>query len=879
MMNTESAPQPIYLKDYTPPPYKVESLNLHFTLDESATEVTARLQLQAAEREQPLKLDGQELELLALRIDGNEVAAGDYTVDEESLTLHNPPDRFELEVVTRIDPSANTALEGLYTSSGNFCTQCEAEGFRKITYYPDRPDVMTVFTTTIVADKAKYPVLLSNGNPVEQGELDDGKHFVTWHDPFPKPCYLFALVAGDLACIEDRFTTMSGREVKLQLFVQHGNEDKTAHAMESLKKAMAWDEQTFGREYDLDIYMIVAVDDFNMGAMENKGLNIFNSRFVLAKQETATDTDFYGIESVIAHEYFHNWSGNRVTCRDWFQLSLKEGFTVFRDQQFSADMNSPAVQRIDDVTMLRSHQFAEDAGPMAHPVRPDSYVEINNFYTLTVYEKGAELIRMLHTLLGDQGFRKGSDLYFDRYDGQAVTCEDFVQAMADANDYDLTSFLNWYRQAGTPQLEVRREYHAGNRTLTLHMRQHTPPTPGQSDKQAVPIPVKTALLGEHGTALPLQLEGEAEAVDSERILLLGQPEQSFTFNDVPPGTVPSLLRNFSAPVKLKTDYSDEELAFLMGHDNDPFNRREAGQQLALRVLLSQYAAAQKGEKDGMHAGLSAAFARTLSDTTLDQALIAEAISLPDESFVAEFIDGVDPVLLHKVHLALRRTLAHEHRSQLQKVYEQCDSSEPYRVDAASMARRRLKNRCLGYLMLLDDDAVVQQCLEQYRGADNMTDGLAAMTALTHTGNEAAGDVLEDFYSRWKDDNLVLDKWFAIQASSPFEATFETVSSLASHDDFTLRNPNRVRSLIGAFAMRNPVGFHRADGKGYAFLAEFIIELDRLNPQVSARLLTPLTQWRRYNSARQEKMRAQLQRILDSGECSRDVYEVASKSLA
>ncbi len=878
MMNTETVPQPIYLRDYTPPPFSVESLKLHFALDESATEVSARMQLQATGTAQPLRLNGQKLELLALRIDGNEVGEDEYTVDEESLTLHRPPERFELEVVTRIDPSANTALEGLYTSSGNFCTQCEAEGFRKITYYPDRPDVMTIFTTTIVADKAKYPVLLSNGNQVEQGELDGGKHFVTWHDPHPKPCYLFALVAGDLACIDDSFTTMSGREVKLQLFVQHGNEDKTAHAMASLKKAMAWDEQTFGREYDLDIYMIVAVDDFNMGAMENKGLNIFNSRFVLAKQETATDTDFYGIESVIAHEYFHNWSGNRVTCRDWFQLSLKEGFTVFRDQQFSADMNSPAVQRIDDVTMLRTHQFAEDAGPMAHPVRPDSYVEINNFYTLTVYEKGAELIRMLHTLLGAKCFRKGSDLYFERHDGQAVTCEDFVQAMADANDYDLTSFLNWYRQAGTPHVEVRREYHAGNRALTLHMRQHTPPTPGQPEKQPMPIPVKTALLDEHGTALPLRLEGESDASGTERILLLGQPEQSFTFTDVSPGTVPSLLRNFSAPVKLKTDYSDEELAFLMGHDNDPFNRREAGQQLALRVLLNQYASAQKGENGGVHAGLSAAFARNLTDPSLDQALIAEAISLPAESYVAEFIDKVDPQLLHKVHLGIRSELAQEHRAVLQKIYDKCDSSGPYRVDAASMGRRRLRNQCLNYLMLLDDDAVVEQCLAQYHEADNMTDGLAAMSALTHTGHEAATAVLEDFYHRWKDDNLVLDKWFAIQASSPFEATYETVAALVEHADFHIRNPNRVRSLIGAFGMRNPVAFHRVDGKGYTFLASFIMELDQLNPQVAARLLTPLTQWHRYDLSRQEKMRGELERILGSGKCSKDVYEVVSKSL-
>ncbi len=876
-MTKETAPQTIYLKDYTAPAYNIESLQLRFDLDESATEVTATMQLRVVGDAVPLRLDGQELELLALRIDGNEVAASEYSTDDESLTLHNPPAAFKLEIVTRINPSANTALEGLYTSGGNFCTQCEAEGFRKITYYPDRPDVMTVFTTTVIADKAKYPVLLSNGNPIERGELDGGKHFVTWNDPHRKPCYLFALVAGDLACIEDRFTTMSGRDVTLQIYVQHGNEDKTAHAMTSLKKSMAWDEQVFGREYDLDIFMIVAVDDFNMGAMENKGLNIFNSRYVLAKQETATDIDFYGIEGVIGHEYFHNWSGNRVTCRDWFQLSLKEGFTVFRDQQFSADMNSAAIQRIDDVTMLRSHQFTEDAGPMAHPVRPDSYVEINNFYTLTVYEKGAELIRMLHTILGAEGFRKGSDLYFERHDGQAVTCEDFVQAMADANDYDLTSFLNWYRQAGTPQVTVKREYHAGEQSLTLHFTQHTPATPGQESKQPLPIPLKTALLDEHGKPLPLRLKGEKEAAGEERILLLEKAEQSFTLENVPQGTVPSLLRGFSAPIKLQMEYSDEELAFLMGHDNDSFNRWEAGQQLALRVLLNHYNAAKEGSAPASHSGLSAAIGHTLADKQLDQALVAEAITLPDENYVAGFIDEVDPLLLHEVHLSLRKALAKEHQTALQQTYTACDGKVAYSIDPAAMGRRRLKNRCLSYLMLLDDEAAATTCNAQYRNSDNMTDSLAALGALVANGHATAAAALEDFYAKWKSDNLVLDKWFAIQAGAPLAETFDAVKQLAQHSDFNIKNPNRVRALYGTFGMRNPVAFHRADGEGYRFLTDFIIELDKLNPQVTSRMLTPLTQWRRYNKPRQELIRAQLQRILDGG-CSKDVFEVVSKSL-
>ncbi len=879
-MNNETAPQAILLKDYTPPAYLVDSVSMRFDLDEVATVVHSRMRLYAnpdAAAGQALRLEGQELSLLAVRLNGRELDACDYQVDDESLTLTSPPAEFELEIVTRIDPTANTALEGLYTSGGNFCSQCEAEGFRKITYYPDRPDVMTVFTTTIVADKAKYPVLLSNGNPIERGGLDDGRHYVTWHDPFPKPCYLFALVAGNLACIEDRFTTLSGREVLLQIYVQHGNEDKTAHAMTSLKKAMAWDEQTYGREYDLDIYMIVAVDDFNMGAMENKGLNIFNSRYVLAKPETATDADFYGIESVIAHEYFHNWSGNRVTCRDWFQLSLKEGFTVFRDSQFSADMNSAAIKRIDDVTLLRTHQFAEDAGPMAHPVRPDSYVEINNFYTLTVYEKGAELIRMLHTLLGAEGFRRGSDLYFERHDGQAVTCEDFIAAMADANNTDLSAFMPWYQQAGTPQLTVRREYDEAARSLTLHVSQHVPPTPGQEKKVPQLIPVKTALLDGNGNQLPLKLADEEEA-PTERVLQLARAEQSWTFNDVPVSTVPSLLRNFSAPVKLNIDYSENELAFLMGHDNDPFNRWNAGQELALKVLLARYAALQEGRQPEYSSGLGDAFGHTLAATALDPALVAEAITLPQESYVAEFIEGCDPELLHQAHRSLQHELAVYHRATLLEIMERNSDKGEYRIDAESMAKRRLKNRCLHYLMLLEDDSIGEQCHEQYVAANNMTDAMAALSALVHNRHERAKTALEDFYRRWRDDALVLDKWFSLQALSPHADTFGEVRRLAEHPDFHIKNPNRVRSLIGAFAMRNPAGFHRADGEAYRFHADFIMQLDKLNPQVAARLLTPLSQWRRYDAPRQEMMRGQLQRILDSGTCSRDVYEIVSKSL-
>ncbi|WP_303905469.1 aminopeptidase N [Thiohalomonas denitrificans] len=872
---SESQPQAIYLKDYTPPDYRIETINLRFDLNPEVTTVTSRMEVRAnydpAEGRRPLLLNGQELELVSMSMDHDPVGDEGYEISDDTLVIPHPPAHFHLEVVTRIDPSANTALEGLYLSGGNFCTQCEAEGFRKITYFPDRPDVMTRFTTTLIADRKDYPVLLSNGDRIDSGELAGGRHYVTWHDPSLKPSYLFALVAGDLACVADCFTTMSGKEVKLELYVQYGNEDKTGHAIRSLKKAMRWDEEVYGREYDLNTYMIVAVDDFNMGAMENKGLNIFNSRFVLAKPETATDMDFVNIEGVIAHEYFHNWSGNRITCRDWFQLSLKEGFTVFRDSQFTADMTSLAVKRIDDVSLLRTRQFAEDAGPMAHPIRPDSYVEINNFYTLTIYEKGAEVVRMIHTLLGPERFRKGSDLYFERHDGQAVTTDDFVRAMEDANGVDLSQFRRWYEQAGTPKVEVERAYDAAAKQYRLTLHQSCPPTPGQLQKAPFEIPVKTALLSREGAALPLRLAGESQAGGSERVLVLNEPEQTFIFEGIPAEPVPSLLRAFSAPVKLEGGYSDEELAFLMGNETDDFNRWDAGQQLALRVIVRLI----EGAPRELDRGLSAAFGKILADDRLDPALVAEALALPPEEYIAECMDEVDPLAIHETRRFVRAALAETHREALAAHYTALADPGPYRVDAGAMGRRRLRNACLAYLVPLEGGS--ERGFAQYEAAGNMTDSMAALVALVHNAAPRHDEALQHFYERWHEDPLVLDKWFAVQAAAPAPGALERVKQLLDHPDFNIRNPNRVRSVIGSFVMRNPAGFHR-DPAAYTFLADQIVNLDSLNPQVAARMLDPLTHWKRYDESRRNAMKEQLVRILRVPRISSDVYEVVSKSL-
>jgi len=783
----------------------------------------------------------------------------------------------------RIHPESNTALEGLYKSGTMFCTQCEAEGFRKITFYLDRPDVMSKFTTTVSAEQHAYPVLLSNGNPIASGSEEGGRHWATWEDPFKKPAYLFALVAGDLWCVEDSFTTMSNREVALRIYVEPENIDKVQHAMNSLKRSMKWDEEVYGREYDLDIFMIVAVNDFNMGAMENKGLNIFNSSCVLAKAETATDAAHQRVEAVVAHEYFHNWSGNRVTCRDWFQLSLKEGFTVFRDSEFSADTHSRTVKRIEDVAYLRTHQFAEDAGPMAHPVRPDAYMEISNFYTLTIYEKGAEVLRMIHTLLGPELFRKGSDLYFERHDGQAVTCDDFVKAMEDASGIDLTQFKRWYTQAGTPRLDVSEAYDEAAQTYSLTFRQSCPATPGQSEKLPFVIPVALGLLDAQGNELPLRLQGESAAQGTSRVLSVTEAEQTFTFVGVVEKPLPSLLRGFSAPVKLHFPYSRDQLMFLMQHDSDGFNRWEAGQQLSVQVLQELIGQHQRGEALVLDQRLVTALRTLLEDESLDQAMVAEMLSLPGEAYLTEISEVADVEAIHAAREFARKALADALFAPLWARYQanrEVSKATPYVAEAAHFARRSLQNIALSYLMLSEKPEVLAACVDQFDNADNMTERLAALAVLVNSPfQEEQGKALAMFADFFKDNPLVMDQWFSVQAGCPLPGGLERVHALMQHEAFTLKNPNKVRALIGAFANQNLINFHRADGAGYRFLADQVITLNALNPQIASRLLAPLTRWRKYGAARQALMKAELERILASGELSSDVYEVVSKSLA
>lgn len=887
-MRTEQS-KTIYLKDYQAPDYLIDETHLTFELFEDHTLVHAQLVMRrnpALSAELPaLVLDGQQLELLHLKLDDRELGAGDYQLTDSTLSVQPTQAGFVIDSTVRIHPESNTALEGLYKSSGMFCTQCEAEGFRKITYYLDRPDVMSSFTTTLSGDKQKYPILLSNGNPIASGEEDDGRHWATWEDPFKKPAYLFALVAGDLWCVEDTFTTLSARNVTLRIYVEPENIDKVQHAMDSLKKSMKWDEEVYGREYDLDIFMIVAVNDFNMGAMENKGLNIFNSSAVLARAETATDAAHQRVEAIVAHEYFHNWSGNRVTCRDWFQLSLKEGFTVFRDAAFSADMNSPTVKRIQDVAYLRTHQFAEDAGPMAHPVRPDAYMEISNFYTLTIYEKGAEVLRMIHTLLGAEAFRKGSDLYFERHDGQAVTCDDFVKAMEDASGIDLTQFKRWYTQAGTPRLSVTDSYDAAAKTYTLTFTQSCPATPGQSESGKLPfvIPVELGLLDGQGNDLPLRLQGEAAAVGGNRVLSVTEAQQSFTFVDVAEKPLPSLLRGFSAPVKLGFAYDRDQLMFLMQHDSDGFNRWEAGQQLSVQVLQELIGQYQRGEALVLDQRLVSALRTLLQDDTLDQAMVAEMLSLPGEAYLTEISDIADVDAIHGAREFARQQLADALFEPLWQRYQAnraVSRATPYLAEAEHFARRALQNIALSYLMLGDKPEVLAAALDQFENSDNMTERLTALAVLVNSPFEAErSKALDAFAEHFKDNALVMDQWFSVQAASTLPGGLARVQALMEHPAFTLKNPNKVRALIGAFAGQNLVNFHAIDGSGYRFLADQVIVLNALNPQIASRLLAPLTRWRKYGAERQALMKAELERILASGKLSPDVYEVVSKSLA
>jgi aminopeptidase N len=875
---SQAQPEIIYRKDYIAPDYWVDTVDLQFDIQDDATLVSSRLVMRRAETatpKTPVVLQGRDMVLMAVHLDGRLLNATEYQVTEEQLEIFSVHERFILEIEVKIKPHENTSLEGLYYADNLFCTQCESNGFSKIIYFPDRPDVMSMYRTTIIADKKRFPVLLSNGNCVEFKELENGRHSVTWEDPFKKPCYLFALVAGDLACVTDNFATSSGRNVALKIFVEKGNENKCDHAMQSLKKAMRWDEYFYGREYDLNIFMIVAVRSFNMGAMENKGLNIFNSKYILAEPQTATDQDYMGIESVVAHEYFHNWTGNRVTCRDWFQLSLKEGLTVFRDQSFSADQGSASVERIDHVRQLRATQFLEDAGPLAHPVRPDAYIEMNNFYTSTVYEKGAEVIRMMHTLLTPVGFRRGMDLYFERHDGQAVTCDDFVKAMEDANKVDFTQFRRWYSQAGTPQLTVSSDYDAENERLMLTVTQNTPSTPGQPHKEPLHIPLAMGLLTKEGYELPVELLGEAfPKIAATRVLEIKKPVEVFEFVNIPQQPIVSLLRGFSAPVKLISDETDHDRLLRFAHDTDAFARWDAGQELLVQHMLRWVEAYQQElplvfDKDYINA-----LHQMLHDHSLDNAFKARLLAIPTESYLGDLMSAIDVGAICAVRKFAREQISQQLKSEFQIFYDRCNKNKPYEFTTQDVADRSLKNMCLHYIAPIS----ISVCISQLNNADNMTDALAALQNLANIDTPEREPALQAFYQKWQHEPLVIDKWFSIQVMSELPNRLEKVRELMQHPGFSIKNPNQVRAVIGAFCSGNFQQFHAINGEGYTFLAEQILELNKLNPQIASRLLTPLTRWRRYAEPRQKLMRQALETIAKSPDLSKDVYEIVTKSL-
>ncbi|MGO4380715.1 aminopeptidase N [Pseudoduganella sp. RAF53_2] len=879
-MRTDS-PQTIYRKDYTPPSYLVDTVELGFDLDPAQTVVANRVKLRhnPDSKSRELVLHGEDIELVAIRMNGVALKADQYILGNNTLTIRKAPTEVLLEIETICAPEQNTTLSGLYTSNGSFYTQCEAEGFRRITFFPDRPDVMARYTVMLRADKDKYPVLLSNGNLIEEGDLGDGRHYAKWEDPFKKPSYLFALVAARLVCQEESFTLASGREVLLQVWVEEGNLDKTDYAMQSLKNSIRWDEERWGLELDLDRFMIVAVGDFNMGAMENKGLNIFNTKFVLANPRVATDVDYAGIEAVVGHEYFHNWTGNRVTCRDWFQLSLKEGLTVFRDQEFSADMigndTGRATTRIDQVRTLRQAQFPEDAGPMAHPVRPDSFVEINNFYTVTVYEKGAEVVRMYQTLLGREGFRKGMDLYFERHDGQAVQCDDFRAAMADANDRDLAQFERWYSQAGTPVVSAKGHYDPASRSFTLTLAQHCPPTPGQDKKQPFHIPVAVGLLGNSGKDMALIIDGRERGTTV--VLELTKAEQTFTFSNVVERPVPSILRDFSAPVVLEYAYTDDELLHLFRYDSDPVNRWEAGQRLAMERLLSLTGAVSSGRKLELDDTYLEALRALLTDDKLDPAFRELALILPSETIIAEAMEVVHPQAIHTARQFMRHAIGNALKDDLLDAYHDNATPGPYSPDAASAGKRGLKNLSLAYLLVQPNKDAMKLAEEQFDKATNMTDRASAMVSMIHTGADVS-QRLDTFYSEFTGEALVVDKWFTMQATAP-HTDVARVRELMKHPAFTLKNPNRARSLLFAFCNANPPQFHAADGSAYEFWAEHVIKLDALNPQVAARLARSMDRWRRYAPELQIHMRTALEKVAAAPKLSNDVMEVVSKALA
>ncbi len=867
-MKTESTLQPTLLKDYQVPAFLIDTVNLEFDLGEDGTQVKSRTQFQKNPKSSDvsgrLVLDGEHLELLSVAVDGRQLSRDEYITDEKSLTLLQAPEKFLLECVTRIHPEKNTTLEGLYKSAGNFCTQCEAQGFRRITYFMDRPDVMAIYTVTIRADQKKYPYLLSNGNKIASKTLSDGRHEATWNDPFRKPAYLFALVAGDLERVEDQFVTRSGRKVKLEIFVNHGKAHRTAHAMESLKRAMKWDEERFGLEYDLDIFMIVAVDDFNFGAMENKGLNIFNSRLVLADPTSATDLDYESIEAVVGHEYFHNWTGDRVTCRDWFQLSLKEGLTVYRDQEFTADMTSPGVKRIHDVAMLRSRQFPEDAGPMAHPIRPESYIEINNFYTATVYEKGSEVIRMIATLLGREKFRKGIDTYFKLFDGQAVTCEDFVQAMEKGSGVSLAQFRNWYSQAGTPTLKMQGQYDAAKKEFTLTVEQSALPTPGQPEKKPYHLPLSMALLDATGR----------EVVS--KVLEVTEPRQSFVFEGLAEKPVPSLLRDFSAPVYSSYPYTESELVFLLAHDGNAFARWEAGQKLALSMIQAQLEAKKAAKTARVSAPFLAAMGAVLADERTDDGTRAELLTLPSQDYIEQLqTDALHPDWIWQSIRDVKSAIAQSQGAALLQVYQNRNSNEAYRYDSEAMGKRALKNVALSYLGITGEHT--QRVFEQFKAAQNHTDEVESLKVISEVEGALREEAMQLFYRKWKNDSLVMNKWITIQATSSIPGGLERVQAVMSDPVFQIGNPNHARSLFNAFAIRNPLHFHREDGEGYRFIADRILEIDAKNPSVSAKLVGCFNAWKRYEPKRRAAMHRELERLVRQ-KLSAGAYEVVSKAL-
>ena len=878
-------PETKYLKEYKTPSYFVDTIDLTVELFDDHARVKSVMKVNrntaVSGSSVPFEMDGKKLELLSLHCDETPVPRESYQVNETGLVLKNPPAQFTLTLETRIVPHENTSLEGFYKAGKSFLTQCEAEGFRRITYFPDRPDVMAVFTCTLIADKERFPVLLANGNLVKEGMLENNRHFATWHDPYRKPSYLFAMVMGDFVCIEDTYTTGSGRAVGLRFYVEPENADKCDHAVRSLQKAMAWDEQVFGLEYDLDLYMVVATSEFNMGAMENKGLNVFNSKYVLARQETATDTDFQDIERVIAHEYFHNWTGNRVTVCNWFQLSLKEGLTVFRDQEFSSDMGSRAIKRISDVRVLRAAQFPEDAGPMAHPVRPESYMEMNNFYTVTVYNKGAEVIRMIHTIIGKTNFRKGMDLYFERHDGKAVTIEDFAAAMEDASGVDLSRFRLWYAQAGTPHITVDRAYDRTNKTCSLTFTQTVPDTPGQNGKQPMVIPIKLALLSREGRELPLILaddSGESKE-ETERVICLATSSETITFTRVEEEPVPSLFRGFSAPVTVSDDFTEDERMFLLANDTDDFNRWDAAQKLYMDQIFAMVDQLKTGRQDPMElpGALVTSVQKALLHPELDQALIAEILSVPSETELGDRMEKIAVDELHEARSGFVRQLSERLEGEFRGIYEQLTDTGAYSIDSLSIARRALRNKALFYLSKLPGAADL--VLTAFNQSTNMTDEIAALSCLSHLEGDARGSALQRFYEKWKNDTLVLDKWFAVQAGSQCPDTLERVKGLMAHEAFNIKNPNKVRSLVGVFCMSNPFHFHRLDGEGYRFLADTVITLNGINPSMAARMVAGFNKWKRYDDTRKALMQGELERIKSQPSLSKGVFEIVTRALA